>query len=174
MGLTGARLLYADGTLQHAGLAFYRAHFSHMFYHWLDDVPGPFNDLAINRECSGLTGACVALKRSTYDEVGGLTESLPINYNDVDFSFKIGYAGYSRVWIANARAYHFESQTRVAVVHDWEHKVIHRRWFTPEFDLYMPAHGRTSGDVRKPRKAGKSSRRRRMGARGAVSPKPTA
>ena len=160
VGLTGARLLYPDGTLQHAGLAFYRTHLLHMFYHWLDDAPGPFNGLVVNRECSGLTGACVAVKRSTYDEVGGLTESLPINYNDVDFSFKIGRAGYSRVWIANAKAYHFESQTRVAVVHDWESKIIRRRWATPEFDLYMPMFGRTLGEVRKPSKSARRRRRR--------------
>ena len=114
-----------------------------MFYRQPDEGSGPFNALAVNRECSGLTGACVALLRSTYDEVGGLTESLPVNYNDVDFSFKIGHAGLRMVWVNNARAFHFESQTRVAVVHAWEYDIITRRWPTPDQDVWMPEFGFT-------------------------------
>jgi GT2 family glycosyltransferase len=151
VGLTGARLLFANGTIQHAGLAFYQKHLSHMFYKWPDSAPGPFSDLVINRECSGLTGACLALTRKVYEEVGGFSESLPINYNDVDFSFKIGAAGYRRVWVANARAYHFESQTREAVVHAWEFEIIRKRWVTPEQDVYLPTLGMA------PRKRSKSA-----------------
>lgn len=138
IGLTGARLIYPDGTLQHAGLVFYGRHLSHMYYKRPSDEPGPFNALAINRECSGLTGACIAVKRSTYDEVGGMTEALPANYNDVDFSFKIGFLGLRRIWVANATAYHFESKTREPVVHAWEYQIIHERWATPERDSYAP------------------------------------
>lgn len=165
VGMTGARLLFPDGTLQHAGLAFYRNHLSHMFYRRLDDDPGLFNALAVSRECSGLTGACVAVKRSTYDEVGGLAEGLPVNFNDVDFSFKVAHVGYRRIWVSNAKAYHFESQTRSPVVNEWELNFIQRRWTTPEYDLYVPEYGRTLGDVRRSRKprrtGGKHNARKR-------------
>ena len=142
VGVTGARLLYSDDTIQHGGLAFWRNHFSHMFYQHPRTRNGAANVLAVSRECSGLTGACVAFRRSTYDEVGGFTETLPVNYNDVDFSFKMAWSGYRRVWVVNATAYHFESQTRVAVTHPWEHKLIKGRWLTPEFDPYVPFYGR--------------------------------
>lgn len=160
VGMTGARLLFSDSTLQHAGLAFYRNHLSHMFYKEPDDDFGPFNALVVNRECSGLTGACVAVRRDVYLAVGGLTEALPVNYNDVDFSFKIAYHGLRRVWIANARAYHFESQTREAVVARWEYDFLERRWATPVQDLYVPDYGTTRGDIPRRRKARSAIQRR--------------
>jgi glycosyltransferase involved in cell wall biosynthesis len=153
VGMTGARLHFSDGRFQHAGLAFYGQHFHHMFYRYLGEDPGPFAALTVNRECSGLTGAWVALKRSTFFEVGGLTEALPINFNDVDFSLKVAHLGLRLVWVASARAYHFESQTRVAVVDDWEREFVHARWDIPAQDLYMP-------DFGAPRRSrGKSGRR---------------
>ncbi|MGA9748846.1 MAG: glycosyltransferase [Nocardioides sp.] len=160
VGLTGGRLLFSDSTLQHAGLAFYRNHLSHMFYRELADDPGPFNALVVNRECSGLTGACVALRRSLYHEIGGMTESLPINYNDVDFSFKVGRANLNRVWVANATAYHFESQTREAVVARWEYEFLERRWVTPYQDLFVPDYGTTRGDIPKRKRKGRPGRQR--------------
>ena len=54
----------------------------------------------------------------------------------------MAWAGYSRVWVVNATAYHFESQTRVAITHPWEHKLIKGRWLTPEYDPYVPHYGR--------------------------------
>jgi GT2 family glycosyltransferase len=148
VGVTGARLLYPDSTIQHAGLAFYRRHLSHMFYHLPNSDPGPFNALVVSRECSGLTGACLAVLKTVYEEVGGFTEALPVNYNDCDFSFKMDHLGYRRVWVANTLAFHFESQTRVAVVQDWEHAIMHKRWLAPEQDTYVPDYGLTRGDVR--------------------------
>jgi glycosyltransferase involved in cell wall biosynthesis len=164
VGLTGARLLFSDSTMQHAGLAFYRNHLSHMFYKMPNSEAGPFNALAVSRECSGLTGACLAIRRSVYDEIGGFTESLPVNYNDCDFSFKIRYLGLSRIWVANTTAYHFESQTREPVTHRWEYEIIAKRWTTPRQDLYVPDYGLTRGDipkaVRQGRSGGKSRRSR--------------
>jgi O-antigen biosynthesis protein len=149
VGMTGARLIYPDNKLQHAGLVFYGRHLSHAFYRQPDVGSGPFNVLAVNRECSGLTGACVALLRSTYDEVGGLTETLPVNYNDVDFSFKIARAGLSLIWVNNAKGYHFESQTRVAVVQAWEYETVSRRWRTPDQDVWLPDYGFVRPTARK-------------------------
>lgn len=161
VGLTGARLLFSDSTVQHAGLAFYRNHLSHMFYKMPDTEPGPFNALAVSRECSGLTGACLAIRRSVYDEIGGFTESLPVNYNDCDFSFKLRAIGLSRIWVANTRAYHFESQTREATTHRWEYEIIARRWNTPKQDLYVPDYGLTRGDIPKPAVSKRAAGRRR-------------
>lgn len=138
VGATGARLLFADNTIQHAGLVFYRNEYAHAFHRVDADSFGPFTALTVNREVSALTGACLAVLRSTYDRVGGLSEELPGNYNDVDFSFKVLREGLRLVWLNEPTAYHFESQTRVPVVHPWEHAIMKRRWFGPAADAYLP------------------------------------
>jgi glycosyltransferase involved in cell wall biosynthesis len=138
VGMTGARLLFADSTIQHAGLSFSKKRLYHIFRGRSDEDPGPFCALIINREASGLTGACVALKRETYDAVGGLTETLPANFNDVDLSFKVRGLGKRLVWLADVRAFHFESQTRKPVVNQWEADIVTARWPVPDQDIYLP------------------------------------
>ncbi|PFG32515.1 glycosyltransferase family 2 protein [Sanguibacter antarcticus] len=138
VGATGARLLFPDNTIQHAGLVFYGNDYAHAFHRVPGDDYGPFTALTVNREVSALTGACLAMLRTTYDHVGGMAESLPVNYNDVDLSFKIRREGLRLVWLNEPTAYHFESQTRVAVVHPWEHEIMKRRWFGPDDDAYLP------------------------------------
>lgn len=140
VGLTGARLHYSDGTIQHAGLAFYEDHLIHLFLQASPNDPGPFAALTVNREVSGLTAACVALRRTTFDQVGGLTETLPANFNDVDLSAKISSAGLRLVWLAGVEAYHFESQTREPVVQAWEHDIIKKRWNHPDVDKFLPVY----------------------------------
>ncbi len=151
VGMTGARLLFANTSIQHAGLALDRYSLIHMFAGRPSDAPGPFSALEINREVSGLTGACVALRRRVFDQIGGLCEQLPVNFNDVDLSCKITHAGLRMVWIANATAFHFESQTREPVVEQWESDVISTRWDLPEHDRYMPEASRTSKVQRRAR-----------------------
>jgi glycosyltransferase involved in cell wall biosynthesis len=149
VGMTGARLLYADTSIQHAGLIFSRGHAHHAFAGVPGDSPGLHASLVISRECTGLTGAAVALRRSVYDEVGGLCESLPVNFNDVDLSMKIAVAGYRQVWIANATAFHFESQTREPVVAKWERDLLLARWVLLDDDPYLPGvSGRALPDER--------------------------
>jgi GT2 family glycosyltransferase len=138
VGLTGARLLFADDTIQHAGLVTGGVEYQHAFKGVVDDAPGPWGALQVNREATGLTGACVALRREVYDEVGGLAELLPVNFNDVDLGFKIASTGRRLVWLADVRAFHFESQSRHAVVQVEEHLFIQRRWPLPPDDPYLP------------------------------------
>jgi glycosyltransferase involved in cell wall biosynthesis len=138
VGMTGARLLFADATIQHAGLSLSTKRLYHVFRGRADEDPGPFCALVVNREASGLTGACVALTRETYREVGGLSEALPANFNDVDLSYKVRHMGKRLVWLADARAFHFESQTRKPVVNQWESDVVASRWHLPETDSYVP------------------------------------
>lgn len=137
VGLTGVRLLYPDGTLQHAGHAYFGQHLRHAYLGSLDSDPGYFGDLVVDREVSGLTAACVAVRRDVFDEVGGFWQSLPSNFNDVDFSRKIRSAGYRLIWLADVRATHFESRTRVNTVHDWEASLIFGRWQNEPRDPYL-------------------------------------
>jgi O-antigen biosynthesis protein len=138
VAMTGARLLFANGRLQHGGHTYAKGHMRHAFHGALADDPGPFGALWINRECSGLTAACVALRRETYEEVGGMCEELPANFNDVDFSYKVWFTGGRLLWLADVELYHFESQTREAVVNQWEYDYITRRWTIPRRDAFLP------------------------------------
>ncbi|MFC7496703.1 MULTISPECIES: glycosyltransferase family 2 protein [unclassified Nocardioides] len=138
VGLTGARLLFADSTIQHAGLGFHGQWPHHLSYGALEDDPGAYGLHRINREVSGVTGACVALRRETYDRVGGMTEALPVNFNDVDFSLKVRHLGLRVLWIATAEAFHFESQTRDNKVQDWEKEILRSRWWMPRTDEFVP------------------------------------
>jgi GT2 family glycosyltransferase len=82
---------------------------------------------------------CVALRRETYEEVGGLCEELPGNFNDVDFSCKVRRAGGRLLWLASVELYHFESKTRERVVHQWEYDLVTRRWGVPRRDVFLPS-----------------------------------
>jgi glycosyltransferase involved in cell wall biosynthesis len=140
VGMTGARLLFANGRLQHGGHVYEGGHLRHAFLGASPDDPGPFAALWVNRECSGLTAACVALRRETYEEVGGMCEELPGNFNDVDFSYKVRSAGGRLLWLADVELYHFESQTRDRAVHQWEYDFIARRWGVPLHDEFLADH----------------------------------
>ena len=108
VGMKGARLLFADGRLQHGGHSYENGHMGHAFHMALRDDSGAFAALWVNRECSGLTAACVALRRETYDDVGGLCEEPPGNFNDVDFSFKLRHTSRRLLWLADVELYHFD------------------------------------------------------------------
>lgn len=138
VGMTGAHLLYSDGTMQHAGLVFRSNHYGHAFLGALEGDSAEFGAMLVNREASGLTAACVALRRSVYEDVGGLCEELPGSFNDVDLSFKVGNAGYRLLWLVDVKLYHFESRTRDKTVRDWEHHLVMERWTTPDRDPYLP------------------------------------
>lgn len=139
VGATGARLLFADGSLQHGGHVYASGDLTHAGFRKPGDEQGPFASYLISRECSGLTAACIAVTRATFEEVGGFCEELPGNFNDVDFSRKIRHFGRRLVWLSQVTLYHFESLTRDSAVSEWEYDYIMRRWGTPERDWYFPA-----------------------------------
>lgn len=128
VGLAGAKLFYADSTVQHGGHTYHDGHLGHVWLGYPRDSPGEFGSLLINRECTGVTFACVAVRRDVYEEVGGLTETLPSNFNDVDFCLKVQGLGLRAIWTPLVEAYHFESRSRERVVHAWEYDVVDRRW----------------------------------------------
>jgi GT2 family glycosyltransferase len=138
VGMTGARLYFSDDTVQHAGHAYARGHYLHPFRDLPRESYGPFGALIINREASGVTAACAAMRRDTFVEVGGFSEVLPANFNDVDLSYKVRRHGQRIVYVAPVELYHFESRTRERAVHDWERAVVRGRWGMPLDDPYVP------------------------------------
>jgi len=113
IGAVGARLLYPDRTLQHAGMVLgIMGGTGHAHRGLPADQTGYFGSAAIVRNCSAVTGACLMTRRHVFDEVGGLDEELPIAFNDVDFCLKVRREGYRVVFTPYATLYHHESRTR--------------------------------------------------------------
>ena len=138
VGLTGARLYFSDDTVQHAGHSYARGHYLHPFRDSPRSSYGPFGSLIINREASGVTAACAAMRRDTFLEIGGFSEALPANFNDVDLCYKVRDQGLRIVYVASVELYHFESRSRERAVHDWERNLVRSRWGIPEQDPYVP------------------------------------
>jgi O-antigen biosynthesis protein len=128
-GMVGCKLLYADDTLQHGGHVYLGGNAAHAYTGYAHDEPGMANMLRIERECSGVTAACAALRRDVWEQAGGMCELLPVNFNDVDLSLKLRHLGYRIVWTPHAVLHHFESLTRNAEVANWERDFIFARWF---------------------------------------------
>lgn len=137
VGMTGALLFYEDGLVQHGGHRYHEGLFTHAYHTVPRDSMGEFGALIVNREVSGLTAACVAIPRSVFREVGGFSEQLPANFNDVDLSKKIAMAGYRMLFLAEAQLYHYESRTREPKVQAFEHMLILQRWGNPAYDPYL-------------------------------------
>jgi O-antigen biosynthesis protein len=127
VGAVGARLLFEDGTLQHAGHT-YRTSLDHVGFGLPGDAGGRDGLLHRRRQVAGATAACLLTPADVYDEVGGFTTLLPGNYNDVDYCMKLRYAGYGIVYEPAATLFHFESRSRVAGVRPDEIELIQRRW----------------------------------------------
>lgn len=128
VGSVGAKLLFSDGTLQHAGHV-YTGHASHVFLRRDGNEPGPSALLAVQRECIGVTAACLMLRPEVFDQVGGFSPVYASNFNDVDFALKLRQVGYRNLWTPYARLFHFESVTRDPTVSVAEHEAINRRWY---------------------------------------------
>lgn len=111
VGAVGAKLLYADGTLQHGGHV-YHHEFMHACIGWDGDHPGPQRMLAVERECAGVTAAAMMVPRHVLDEIGGFPDDLPLHFNDVDVCLSIRETGRRILWTPHASWYHFEGRTR--------------------------------------------------------------
>ena len=129
VGAVGAKLVFEDGTLQHAGHT-YRTSLDHVGFGMPGDSPGRHGVLARRRQVAGVTAACMLTPYSVFDAVGGFSTLLPGNYNDVDYCMKVRMAGWSIVYEPAAVLYHFESQSRVAGIKQEEIDLIQRRWLT--------------------------------------------
>jgi O-antigen biosynthesis protein len=125
---TGASLTFENGLVQHAGIICNAIGPHHFAYKRSADADYDMGALHFPREVSAVTGAALAVRRSIFDEVGGLTEVFPLSFNDVDFCLKIRDLGQRIVWTPHARLFHFESMTRDSRVEAWEFHLLFDRW----------------------------------------------
>lgn len=115
VGIVGAKLLYDDDTVQHAGVIMgYQGVAGHAFTGIGDDVYGYFARAVLSQELSAVTAACLLTKRSVFDEVGGLDESFEVAFNDIDYCMKVRAAGYKIIYDPHAKLYHYEYKSRGA------------------------------------------------------------
>jgi len=141
IGAVGGRLLLEDGRLQHAGVGFEGGLPGHPYYGYPGDGPGYANAVKIARNLLAVTGACLMTRRELFEQVGGLSTTLPVNYNDVDYCLKLRDGGQRVVYDPDLVMYHFESSSRSSAVEDWEKQFLLERWSaTTEPDPYSNPH----------------------------------
>jgi GT2 family glycosyltransferase len=110
VGAVGAKLLYPDGTIQHAGcdlgvsgLAAHRL---------VGKKPEAIEASDVTRELSAVTGACLGVRREVFELVGGLDESLRVAFNDTKFCLSCIERGFRNIYISQPLLYHYESKSR--------------------------------------------------------------
>lgn len=128
VGIAGSLMYFEDGRIQHAGHIYTGGAAGHSGFGLPPDHPGTAGMLLIEREVSGITAACALVPTDLFFDLGGLSSTLPVNYNDVDFSLKVRQAGYRCVVSPFARMYHYESSTREPGVTPYEFRELHARW----------------------------------------------
>ncbi len=113
VGAVGAKLLYGDSRIQHAGVLLgpngLAAHVGRL--HAREDK-GYFGRTALASEFQAVTAACMAVRREVWEELGGLDEHFQVAWNDVDFCLRVRRAGHQVAYTPRAELVHYESVSR--------------------------------------------------------------
>jgi GT2 family glycosyltransferase len=113
VGAVGAMLYYPDDKVQHAGVILGLGGVaSHANRGLPRGTPGNYGRAALAQTMSAVTAACMVVRKTMYDAVGGFDETLAVAYNDVDFCLRLRDRGLRNVWTPFAELYHFESVSR--------------------------------------------------------------
>jgi GT2 family glycosyltransferase/tetratricopeptide (TPR) repeat protein len=138
IGAVGARLLYPDETVQHAGVLFgWRGATIHDGLYESRWEPGPASRWQVTRAVAAVTGAFLATRHELFSTHGGFDEAgLPVSYGDYDYALRLRAAGLKILWTPEITAYHQESKSRgldhldpeKSARNAAEHLVMERRW----------------------------------------------
>lgn len=113
VGAVGAKLLYADGTIQHAGVVLgMRGVAGHAHKYQPAKRPGYGDFPQLVRNYSAVTAACLMIRKAVYEEVGGMREELAVLYNDTDLCLRLRERNYLIVYTPYAELYHHEGRSR--------------------------------------------------------------
>jgi ADP-heptose:LPS heptosyltransferase/GT2 family glycosyltransferase len=151
-GVTGARLLYPDGKVQHGGQFLADTHARHAFRFASGGDPGPFGIAQVAREMASVTGACQMVRREVFDRLGGFDEAHDVINNDLDFCLRAQAAGLAVIYTPHAELIHHELASRAAIEDsfdaerftlDWRTTLLrgdpfHSRRLLGDADHYMP------------------------------------
>jgi GT2 family glycosyltransferase len=112
-GAVGAKLLFPDNTIQHAGVIISDTGVVRHSYRFLpNNSPGRGGRLAAIQNFSAVTGACMMMRRMVFEEVGGFDEGFSVTYNDIDLCMRITKKGYLIAFTPYAELYHHECGSR--------------------------------------------------------------
>ncbi len=133
VGAVGSKLLFPDGTIQHAGVIIVKDQKlgdplggRHIYYGKPSDLPEA-NQM---RTYQALTGACLLIRKSAFNEVGGFDEEYWNGYEDVDLCFKLQEMGWKLVYQPKSVVIHYESQSGPERFSKWPQNVqrLHKKW----------------------------------------------
>ncbi len=129
VGAVGARLLYPDGSVQHAGVVVgMYGKTGHVAQGVPGYDPGYMGMTKLTRNLSAVTGACMMTRRDVFERLGGFDEQMAAGYGDIDYCLKVRGAGYLVVYTPVAELLHAESYSRGAFEDDDEFEPFSRRW----------------------------------------------
>ena len=130
IGCIGAKLLFENDTVQHAGVYIHKDGIGgHIYRGFWKESQGYMDRLQIINNVSAVTGACLMVSRKIFEQVGGFeAERLPVAFNDVDLCFKVMKAGYRNLYTPFAELYHYESITRGAEDTPEKIKRFNKEW----------------------------------------------
>jgi GT2 family glycosyltransferase len=137
IGCVGAKLLYPNSTIQHAGVILGIGGVAgHPYKGFAANAPGQFSRLFITQNFEAVTGACLAVRKSIFEDVGGLNEKdLKVAFNDVDFCLRVRELGYNNILDPNVVLFHHESYSRgldtegkKRIRFEEEVKYMYRKW----------------------------------------------
>jgi GT2 family glycosyltransferase len=143
VGAVGPLLVYPDRTVQHAGVVLgFRGTADHVLRGAPATGDGYAGSLAATREVSAVTAACLMVRRSTFDEVGGLNEYFGTHYQDVDFCLKLRKRGLRNLFTPRAALVHHESASRGSSYDRLDRALLLDRWqkVIDEGDPYYSPH----------------------------------
>ena len=143
VGAVGARLLYPDRRLQHCGIVVgLTGAAGHPLAGLPEDAAGYLHMAAVTRECSAVTGACLATRREVFERLDGFDESLGVDLNDVDYCLRALTEGYRTVYEPAAELIHDESPSRGTAggVGDIMNFVSRWRGYITQGDRYFNPH----------------------------------
>lgn len=113
IGAVGAKLLYPDGSIQHAGIVVgMEGHGSHVFMGAPEGHTGPFGSVEWYRDVSAVTGACLMMRREVFEKVGAFDENYILVFNDIEICMRVLAHGYRVVYNPFARLIHYEGKSR--------------------------------------------------------------
>ena len=150
VGAVGARLLFGNGRVQHAGVVLGMSGIAGHPYLHQPDIAAKGQWSGATHEISAVTGACLAVDRNKFNDVAGFDEQLAVDLNDIDLCLRLSERGWSNVWTPDARLIHHESASRgiaknyfeayrreIALFNArWAHIIRDDPYFHPGLSLY--------------------------------------
>ncbi|OGO15927.1 MAG: hypothetical protein A2Z14_13790 [Chloroflexi bacterium RBG_16_48_8] len=113
IGIVGAKLLYPNGLIQHAGVVIgMQGHASHVFMGSMEKQTGPFGSVDWYRNYSAVTGACMMIRKDVFEQVGGFNEDYQLVFSDVEICLRVLKKGYRIMYTPYTRLRHYEGQSR--------------------------------------------------------------